>query len=143
MNPSLAPRRKRRGRDAKERYVKMAKAKVLKIPARGDWEFAEVETESDGNIPLEAMKAIVGGWVERWELHGHALDGLDLFLNEEGKLNGLSYNPKATVLAEILFHNDVIVGDTFVCAHDGEGRSVGLSDAQELALRRRLQELGV
>ena len=35
----------------------MAKAKVLKIPARGDWEFAEVETESDGNIPLEAMKA--------------------------------------------------------------------------------------
>ena len=80
----------------------MAKAKVLKIPARGDWEFAEVETESDGNIPLEAMKAIVGGWVERWELHGHALDGLDLFLDEEGKLKGLSYNPKATILAEIL-----------------------------------------
>ena len=59
----------------------MAKAKVLKIPARGDWEF--------------------------------------------------------------LMHGDVIVGDTFVCAHDGEGRSVGLSDAQELALRRRLRELGV
>jgi len=91
----------------------MAKAKVLKIPARGDWEFAEVET-----------------------------DGLDLFLNEEGKLNGLSYNPKATILAEILFHNDCIVGDTFVCAHDGEGRSVGISDAQELALRRRLSDLG-
>ena len=121
----------------------MAKAKVLKIPARGDWEFVEVETEADGNIPLEAMKSIVGGWLERWELHGHALDGLDLFLDEEGKLKGLSYNPKATILAEILFHNDYIVGDTFVCAHDGEGRSVGLSDAQELALRRRLNDLGV
>lgn len=121
----------------------MAKAKVLKIPARGDWEFAEVETESDGNIPLEAMKAIVGGWVERWELHGHGLEGLDLFLDEEGKLKGLSYNPKATLLTAILMHGDVIVGDTFVCAHDGEGRSVGLSDAQELALRRRLNDLGV
>ena len=143
MNPSLAPRRKRRGRDAKERYVKMAKAKVLKIPARGDWEFAEVETEADGNIPLEMMQSMVGGWVERWELHGHGLEGLDLFLDEEGKLKGLSYNPKATLLTAILMHGDVIVGDTFVCAHDGEGRSVGLSDAQELALRRRLQELGV
>ena len=121
----------------------MAKAKVLKIPARGDWEFAEVETEADGNIPLEAMQSMVGGWVERWELHGHGLEGLDLFLNEEGKLNGLSYNPKATLLTAILMHGDVIVGDTFVCAHDGEGRSVGLSDAQELALSRRLRELGV
>ena len=36
----------------------MAKAKVLKIPARGDWEFAEVETEADGNIPLEAMQSL-------------------------------------------------------------------------------------
>ncbi len=121
----------------------MAKAKVLKIPARGDWEFAEVETEADGNIPLEAMKSIVGGWVERWELHGHSLDGLDLFLDEEGKLKGRSYNPKATILAEILFHNDVIVGDTFVCANDEEGNSIGLSDAQELALRRRLSDLGI
>ena len=121
----------------------MSKAKVLKIPARGGWAFAEVETEENGNIPLKTMQSIVGGWIERWELHGHGLEGLDLFLNEEGKLNGLSYNPKATVLAEILFHNDVIVGDTFVCAHDGEGRSVGLSDAQELALRRRLNDLGV
>ena len=112
----------------------MAKAKVLKIPARGEWEFAEVETESDGSLPLETMQSMVGGWFERWCLSGHGLGGLDLFLNEEGKLNGLSYNPKATILAEVLFHNDVIVG---------EGRSVGLSDAQELALRRRLNDLGI
>ena len=121
----------------------MAKAKVLKIPARGEWEVAEVETESDGSLPLEAMQSMVGGWFERWCLNGHGLGGLDLFLNEEGKLNGLSYNPKATILAEVLFHNDVIVGDTFVCAHDDEGRSVGLSDAQELVLRRRLNDLGI
>lgn len=116
-------------------------AKVLKIPARGEWEFAEVETESDGSLTLETMQSMVGGWFERWCLNG--LGGLDLFLNEEGKLNGLSYNPKATILSGIVMHGDCIVGDVFVCAHDDEGRSVGLSDAQELALRRRLNDLGV
>ena len=143
MNFCPAPRRKRRGRDAAERNTKMAKAKVLKIPTRSDWEFAEVETEADGNIPLGTMQSMVGGWLERWELHGHGLDGLDLFLDEEGKLKGLSYNPKATILAKILFHNDCIVGDTFVCAHDGEGRYVGLTEEQEIALRRRLNDIGV
>ena len=115
----------------------MAKTKILKIPARGEWTFAEVETESDGSLPLETMQSMVGGWFERWCLHGHGLGGLDLFLNEEGKLNGLSYNPKATVLSGIAMHGDCIVGDAFVCGHDNEGRSVGLSDAQELALRRQ------
>ena len=86
---------------------------------------------------------MVGGWFERWCLHSHGLGGLDLFLNEEGKLNGLSYNPKATVLSGIAMHGDCIVGDAFVCGHDNEGRSVGLSDAQELALRRRLNDLGI
>ena len=121
----------------------MAKAKVLKIPARGEWKFDEVETDAEGRIPLKAMQSMVGGDIERWELHGNGLDGLDLFLDEEGKLKQRSYNPKATILAEILFHNDVIVGDAFVCAHDGEGGSVGLAAAQELALRRRLQDLGI
>ena len=120
----------------------MAKAKILKIPARGDWEFVEVETDADGNLPLETMQSMVGGDIERWCLSGNGLDDLDLFLDEEGKLKERAYNPKSTILAEILFHNDVIVGDTFVCTHDEDGNSVGLSDAQELALRRRLSDLG-
>jgi len=120
----------------------MAKAKILKIPARGEWEFVEVDTDADGNLPLDTMQELVSGDIERWCLSGNGLDGLDLFLDEEGKLKERSYNPKATILAEILFHNDVIVGDTFVCAHDEEGNSIGLSDAQELALRRRLSDLG-
>jgi hypothetical protein len=128
--------------DATERSMKMAKAKILKIPARGEWEFVEVDTDADGNLPLDTMQELVSGDIERWCLSGNGLDGLDLFLDEEGKLKERSYNPKATILAEILFHNDVIVGDTFVCAHDEEGNSIGLSDAQELALRRRLSDLG-
>jgi len=125
-----------------EGVVIMAKAKILKIPARGDWQFVEVDTDADGNLTLETMQSMVGGDIERWCLSGNGLDGLDLFLDEEGKLKERSYNPIATILAEILFHNDVIVGDTFVCAHDEEGNSIGLSDTQELALRRRLSDIG-
>ena len=121
----------------------MAKAKILKIPARGEWSFDEVETVGEGGITLEAMQSMVGGYIERWCLQGHGLDGLDLIIDEEGKLKEKSYNPKATILSMILMHDDCIVGDTFVCAHDGEGRSVGISDAQELALRRRLNDLGI
>ena len=121
----------------------MTRAKVLKIPARGEWSFDEVETDGEGGITLEAMQSMVGGYIERWCLQGHGLDGLDLILNEEGKLDGLSYNPKATILSMILMHDDCIVGDAFVCGSDAEGNSVGLTDAQELALRRRLADLGI
>ncbi len=45
----------------------MAKAKILKIPARGDWEFVEVETDADGNLPLETMQSMVGGELGRYD----------------------------------------------------------------------------
>ena len=121
----------------------MAKAKVLKIPARGEWAFAEVETDKDGVLPVEALQDAVGGWFECWQLGEVGFPRLDMFLNEEGKLDGLSFNVVATRLSGIAMHGDCIVGDAFVCGHDNEGRSVGLSDAQELALRRRLNDLGI
>lgn len=130
-------------RDSNERNAKMTRAKVLKIPARGEWSFDEVETDGEGCIQLEAMQSLVGGDIERWCLQGHGLDGLDLFLDEEGKLKEKSYNPKATILSMILLHDDCIVGDAFVCGSDGDGNSVGLTEAQELALRRRLSDLGI
>ena len=121
----------------------MTKAKVLKIPARGEWKFDEVETDAEGRIPLKAMQSMVGGDIERWCLQRHGLDGLELIINEEGKIQGLSYNPKATILSMILMHDDCIVGDAFVCGNDADGYSVGLTDTEELALRRRLNELGI
>ena len=120
----------------------MAKAKILVIPARGEWSVKEVELDDEGHIPLKTMQGLVGGYIERWPLGGNGLDGLDLVIDEEGKLKSRSYNPTATILSEILFHNDCIVGDAFVCANDEDCFSVGLSDEQELALRRRLSDLG-
>ncbi len=121
----------------------MKKAKILRIPARGEWEFAEVETKGKGQIALKTMQALVGGCIERVALGGHGLGGLDVFINEEGKLKGLSFNSAATLLTGILMEGDLIVGDAFVCAGNAEGNAVGLSDRHELALRRRLRELGI
>ncbi len=121
----------------------MAKAKILKIPARGEWEFAEVKTDGNGHLALGTMQTLVGGYIERVALGGHGLDGLDVFIDEEGKLKSLSFNPTATRLSGILKYGDLIVGDAFVCANTSAGHSVGLRERHELALRRRLQELGV
>ena len=118
------------------------KAKVLKIPARGEWSFAEVDADADGVLQLEALQGAVGGWIECWWLGEVGFPHLDMFLNEEGKLNGLSLNVVATGLSGILSRGDCIVGDVIVCAQRDDSVSIGLTDEDELALRRRLAELG-
>ena len=118
------------------------KAKVLKIPARGEWKFEEVDADEDGVLSVETLQDGVGGWFECWWLGEVGFPRLDMYLNEEGKLDGLSFNVVATRLSGILVHDDCIVGDVVVCAHNDESQSVGLTDADELALRRRLAELG-
>ena len=117
------------------------KAKVLKIPARGGWSFAEVGADEDGVLPLETLQGAVGGWIECVWLGEAGFPDLDMFVNEEGKLHGLSFNVVASTLSEILAQGDCIVGDVAVCRH-GDTNSIGLTDADELELRRRLARLG-
>ena len=117
------------------------KAKVLKIPARGEWSFAEVDADADGILPLDVLQDAVGGWIECWWLGEAGFPDLDMFVNEEGKLYGLSFNVVASTLSEILAQGDCIVGDVAVCRH-GDANSIGLTDEDELALRCRLARLG-
>ncbi len=119
-----------------------AKARVLKIPARGDWSFAEVDAEENKAVPLETLQDAVEGWIECWWLGEVGFPHLDMFFNEEGKLKGLSYNVVATGLSGILGRGDCIVGDAIVCARSDDAESVGLTEKDELDLRRRLAELG-
>ena len=56
---------------------------------------------------LEEMQEIVGGWIEIVP----TLDGRLMILNEEGKLDGLPANSKATAL---FGDHDVIVGTVLV-----------------------------
>ena len=117
------------------------KAKVLKIPARGEWSFAEVDADADGVLQLEALQGAVGGWIECWWLGDAGFPDLDLVINEEGKRDGLSFNVVATRLSGIFARGDCIVGDAVVCRH-GDANSIGLTDKDELELRRRLAEMG-
>ena len=64
------------------------------------------------------------------------LPEIDVWFNEEGKIRALPLNPFASVLSGISFFGDVILGDVFICAHEGAGKSVGLNDEQEMSLRR-------
>lgn len=62
---------------------------------------------------LQALWDVVGGYVERIPLR----DGVDLFVNEEGRLLSLPKNELATRLAEgyqVHPHKIVIVGDALV-----------------------------
>ena len=117
------------------------KAKVLKIPARGERSFVEVDADADGILPLDTLQDAVGGWIECWWLGEAGFPDLDMFINEEGKLNGLSFNVVATRLSGIFARGDCIVGDAVVCRH-GDANSIGLTDKDELELRRRLAEIG-
>lgn len=112
------------------------KSKVLKINTAGKWNFVEVEGAADEPIPLAVMQEAVGGLIECWNLDVIGLPEIDVWFNEEGKIRALPLNPFASVLSGISFFGDVILGDVFICAHEGEGKSVGLNDEQEMSLRR-------
>jgi hypothetical protein len=66
------------------------------------------ENKKDGFSSRE-IHAVVGGYFELV----YATDGRMILLNEEGKLEGLAMNEKATALYGN--PNDYIVGDVLVC----------------------------
>lgn len=57
----------------------------------------------------------------------HIGDGLDLWFDEEGRLDGKPFNQMATRL----YGKDTIVGTACVLSHDGEGNEVDLTEEQK------------
>jgi hypothetical protein len=85
------------------------KARII----RADGTETEVEPKNGTDFSLEEMQKIVGGYIEIV----HVPRSRDLIvLNEEGKLEGLPLNQKATAL----YANpmDCIVGNVLVCPSD-------------------------
>lgn len=65
------------------------------------------------SLTLDSLQAGVDGYIERITLS----DGSSMYINEEGKLNGLPINEEATRLARpVLMADDYIVGDVVICA---------------------------
>ena len=117
------------------------KSKVLKIAANGKWEFVEVEGSRRVPINLETLQQAVGGYVECWNLDAIGLPDIDLWFNEEGKLKMLPINSLASLMSGIFCFGDLIVGDVLFCAHNGTGKSIGLDEVQEAALRRLIDKV--
>jgi hypothetical protein len=77
----------------------------------------------DKDNSLEEMQSIVDGYIESVPI----FNGVDIFVNEEGKLMNLPVN-------RLILHNgniiDMLVGNIIISASDDEGEIVSLQDYQ-------------
>ncbi len=102
--------------------------KFLWISTDGKWAVADMTKETSYDL----LKTGVGGYIEHVNI-GVSIPGvraLDMWVNEEGKLNGLKPNTLGTILYGC-FPLDAIVGDIVITGGvDGEGDTLGLTDKE-------------
>lgn len=97
----------------------------------------EIQLNENGEGQLELLQAGVDGWVQAVDLSAD----LTLWVNEEGKLNGLPYNPIATRMWEEVFGvgTDIIVGNAVFTGGTGEeGETLGLSEEVANSIREKV-----
>lgn len=68
---------------------------------------------SDGDTQLRTLQKLVGGYIECLYVGDKIM-----VVNEEGKLQGLPVNKRATEIALKNGINDIIVGDVVLCNPD-------------------------
>lgn len=95
--------------------------KVIYISTENDIEVAEVD-----EISYDTLYEGVNGLVELVSLNRD----VDMWVNEEGKVNGLEPNLLATLIWNKVFPNpDVIMGNVVITGGvDEEGNTLGLSE---------------
>lgn len=100
-------------------------AKALIIRTDGSHQVKDFAEGKSYNLLRES----VGGWIECVALPN--LD-IDMWVNEEGKLNGLAPNTIGTMLWITQYgYTDLIVGDIVLTGGaDSEGTTLGLTDEQ-------------
>lgn len=92
------------------------------IKTTGETEIVDFSTDS-----LAVLQNAVGGWVQAIDLN----DNLTLWVNEEGKLDGLPHNPLAQNFFDLRFGTgaDIIVGNAVLTGGvDSNGDTLGLDD---------------
>ena len=107
--------------------------KVLVITTKGEYEEKEI------NNNLKTLQDIVGGYIEYSSL---SQDGIDMILNEEGKIMDLDYNLKATLLyrATHLYADDYIVGDVVIVGTNNQGENRSLKDIEISVVKRIIED---
>ena len=98
--------------------------------------------EREINNGLEALQEIVGGYIEIPYLGDTFLNnGIDVIINEEGKLiDGMK--------AEIAIVNkeqgnilDIVYGNCIFASHDEEGETIGLTEEQMQVVTEELETI--
>lgn len=75
-------------------------------------EVLDIEPKNGKDFSLKELQAVVNGYIEIAEMKG----GEIMVINEEGKLERLPFNEKATELYQKkVYAGDYIVGDVLVC----------------------------
>jgi hypothetical protein len=77
-------------------------------------EVKKIQPKNGTDFQLDELKSIVNGYIEVVYLPNSRM----MIVNEEGKLNGLPLNEKATGLLWMLGGLDYIVGDVLLCDQD-------------------------
>ncbi|MCS5735791.1 DUF3846 domain-containing protein [Herbiconiux daphne] len=57
-------------------------------------------------------------------------DGIDLYVDDEGAINGAPFNLPLTIIAHALGHPAALFGSALALTADDDGDTTGLSDAQ-------------
>ena len=105
---------------------------------RGEQMLAGIKIGTDlslsemADATYKSVSDAVGGYIEHITLQGK-FEGFSLYVNEEGKLNGLPFNDIATAIWERVFgvYTDVIVGNAVLVSSktDNEGNELPLSES--------------
>jgi hypothetical protein len=111
-----------------QRVVEEADQDALKNPTSEEIQVVIVEplkAPYKKTIPnnLEAMREIVGGWIEIVRMNAKTTNGAELIitLNEEGKLINMPFNRNIVGF-------DTLVGPFFISAANKQGDNVSLDD---------------
>lgn len=91
--------------------------------------FMEIENK------LHPMQKFVGGRIEVIEI----TPDIDLIVNEEYLFNGTE--PRVILLENGRFQNCMVMGDCFVCRHDGKGNFVSIKYSDLPTIQKRLLHL--
>jgi len=99
---------------------KMIKAIVITVDG------LQKDIEISEDISLKTLQDAVGGFIQSVDLLG-----LTMWINEEGKIDNLPFNPFATILWEAAFgKTDVILGDIVLTGlPDDEGKLTSIPQA--------------
>jgi len=109
---------------------------AIKLTAEGNASIIDLTADSNELLTLQTA---VGGLIEAKTLE----NGYTLIMNEEGKLQGLPINERATEIWLANFPNfpDVILGDVVIAGgYDDEGEQLGLESVYAEVLLETLSQ---